>query len=56
MNYRVLFEKFGPFPKVSVIPGFINVNIGVLSSRLLSMEVVIKTFILLVEAFVGQVA
>ncbi len=35
---------------------FINANIGVLSGRFLSMEVVIKTFILLVEAFVGQIA
>ncbi len=35
---------------------FINTNIGVLSGRLLSLEGVIKTFILLGGAFVGQVA
>ncbi len=34
---------------------FINANKGVLSGWLLSMEADIKTFILLVEAFVGQI-
>ncbi len=35
---------------------FINKNIGVLSGRLISLEGVVKTFIMLGVAFVGEVA
>ncbi len=41
---------------MNMIDNFINMNSGVLSGRLLSMIGVIKTFILLGGAFVGQFA
>ncbi len=41
---------------IFIFMGFIKTHIGVLSGRLQSMEGVIKTFILLGGAFVGQFA